>query len=423
MNPVDEHQTPENEIRHLIRSLLEADVGSGAEIYASLQALIRAEAPLSQNLGADEDANLHLWRLAVRSTDYAEFERRFRSPVTVTLTSYPPRIAGVAAALDTIYSQTIPPSEVLLWLAADQFPQREADLPDALRTLISESRLTVRWCDDLKPHKKYFYAFQEIRNGVIVTVDDDLFYGPQLIENLLLSYVLNPQAVHASRTHLMAVTEDGRLLPYRYWIKETDSLFAVPSMQLFATSGAGTLYPAGVFNPALFDKDVIRQLCLCQDDLWLKAMELVEGVPVVTAERSRQWTVVPDSQAEGLYHSNVEQGENDLAQEKIIRWLDERYGEGFFASRILSSKDNWAREVGIEAYSRHSADFFDRMQQRNRESRNELINEKNARYHELKREFQKLERENLGMKQSLSWRLGQALTWLPRMLKKIFRKT
>ena len=92
----------------------------------------------------------------------------------VSLTSYPARIQYVPQVLDTLLAQTRPADEIVLYLSGDQFPGRESDLPEALRTAASGGKLRLRFVPgDLRPHKKYFYAFRDYPDAYIVTVDDD----------------------------------------------------------------------------------------------------------------------------------------------------------------------------------------------------------------------------------------------------------
>lgn len=270
----------------------------------------------------------------------------------VSLTSYPARIGTLSMVLETIYAQTRQADEIVLWLAQEQFPEKEAQLPVELRVLIGEGRLTVRWCDDLKPHKKYYYTFQEHRNDLVVTIDDDILYPAYMLENLYQSYLRNPNAVSANRVHLMTITEQGRIMPYKDWIKETDVCLLQPSMQLLATGAAGVLYPVWLFRNELFDKEGIRETCLFADDLWLKAMELISNIPVVVAQQSEDLQFVPGSQKNALYHQNEDENQNDVQLAKISKWLDIHVEEGILVRKLMSS-DIGVKIIGIEALCEH----------------------------------------------------------------------
>lgn len=134
--------------------------------------------------------------------------------VIVTLTSYPPRMNTIWMTLRSIFSQSRLPDKVVLYLAKSDFPNREADLPDSLKEMLWND-FEIRWVDeDLKPHKKYYWAFRDFPDDLIVTIDDDLIYRRNMIETLLACQKSHPNAIVASRTHLIMFNEDGSLKPY-----------------------------------------------------------------------------------------------------------------------------------------------------------------------------------------------------------------
>ena len=50
----------------------------------------------------------------------------------VSFTSYLARIPFVSQVLEGLYDQNLQADKILLWLAKEQFPNKESDLPDAL---------------------------------------------------------------------------------------------------------------------------------------------------------------------------------------------------------------------------------------------------------------------------------------------------
>ena len=59
-----------------------------------------------------------------------------RSPeVIVSLTSFPARINSVEKTIRTLLTQTLKPDRVILWLAEEQFHNKENDLPRQLLAL------------------------------------------------------------------------------------------------------------------------------------------------------------------------------------------------------------------------------------------------------------------------------------------------
>lgn len=334
----------------------------------------------------------------------------------VSLTTYPARVGTLDQVLETIYAQTRQPDEIVLWLAEEQFPEKEQQLPEALRELMAENRLTVRWCDDLKPHKKYFYAMREYPDALIVTVDDDLRYPETMLENLYQSYLRHPEAVSAVRAHLMVVSEEGVIEPYRDWVKETDLLQDQPSMQLFATGGAGALYPPELFRKELFDKEAVLSNCLFADDLWLKAVELISDIPVVVAQPFEDLRYVPGTQQEGIYHQNEDGGQNDVQLRQISRWMDEHVEKGILVKKLTESPIG-VNLSGVHALSAHCGAERAKNRQKMRDVNNRLkqtykekseINAKLQQTYKEKSEINAKLKETNEQRASLDYKLNRA---------------
>lgn len=258
--------------------------------------------------------------------------------IIVSLTSYPKRIKGVHTVLDTIWKQTCMPDQVLLYLATEEFPQKKDEIPEELLNLMKTHPFEIRWCDDLKPHKKYFYAMQEYPEDILITIDDDVLYPETMIENLVDSYKKFPYAVSSARVHLMAIDEKKCILPYKYWIKEVDNYVDEPSMQLFATGCSGVLYPPHIFSEMIFDKQTIKETCLYADDLWLKVVQVLSDVPVVAAGKFEELKYYPGSQEVALYKRNINEGENDIQLSKLMCWLDNTKQKNVFLKNLTSKK-------------------------------------------------------------------------------------
>lgn len=288
----------------------------------------------------------------VRKHDYETMKKMVSRRLIVSLTTYPKRIGLIPQVLESLYEQTRTPDEIVLWLAPEQFPEREKELPERLVELSGQGKLTIRWCDDLKAHKKYFFAMQEYPEDLIVTVDDDLTYSPDTLAVLYNSYLLYPDAVSTVRAHLMVLDENRQILPYLSWIQETDACIHEPSMQLMATGGAGVLYPPHLFRKEFFDQQAIMENSPYADDLWLKAMQLASEVPVVVARPHEQLRYIPDSQEEALYLINVRQDQNDVQLKNIIQWMDRTLEPGLFMRRLTESTVG-TRILGVEQVTRH----------------------------------------------------------------------
>lgn len=268
-------------------------------------------------------------RLRRAGTHILRAIRRRHPKIIVSMTSYPARIDTVHLAIRSLLAQKTLPDKIVLWLCEADFPNREADFPQSLLDVLWHD-VEVRWVDtDLKPHKKYFWALQEFSEDYVITTDDDLLYRNTMISDLLAAHAEHPDAIAAVRTHLIMFNEDGTRTPYEQWIYEAPhyypKLIGVPSMRIFATNGAGTLYPPHLMPAATFDVQEIKKTCLTADDLWLKVMQVKAGIPVVAATGDQLLNYIPGTQGEeALCHRNTESGVNNIVLATILDELEQK---------------------------------------------------------------------------------------------------
>ncbi len=228
----------------------------------------------------------------------------------VSFTSYPERIPTIHIMVESVFKQTIAPGRTILWLSEDQFPKKEADLPDSLLSYLDKG-LEIRFVQgDLKPHKKYYYAMQEFPDNPIVTLDDDVIYPEDTLSKLWNSYQSFPHAVSAIRAHRIAIT-DGQIGKYNEWTQNEPLFYRRPSMLAFATGVGGVLYPPGCMPAVAFDKNLIEKHCLLGDDIWLKCMEILTSTPTVSADIDASFAYVEGTQDTALWRNNQSKGYND----------------------------------------------------------------------------------------------------------------
>ena len=95
--------------------------------------------------------------------------------------------------LETLYNQSVSADEIQLWLADEQFPDKKEI--ESLLAKYVDLGLRILYCDDIRSHKKYFYAMKDNPNSIIVTVDDDIIYPLFMLESLLAAHRTNPISV------------------------------------------------------------------------------------------------------------------------------------------------------------------------------------------------------------------------------------
>lgn len=221
----------------------------------------------------------HMKQSAINCTERGVTDTKISDhEVIVSLTSYSKRIHEVYLAIESIMQGTIKPNRIILWLTEEEFKGKK--LPIILQKQI-ERGLEVMYCPDLRAYKKIIPTLKLYPDSIIVTIDDDLIYEPDLLEHLLTSYQEHPECVSACRTELIKTDRDGKPLGYMQWgLKEHVDY---PSHFNFLTGGGGTLFPPHCLHKEAIKENIFMTLCPKSDDVWLNAMLLLNGVKVCKA--------------------------------------------------------------------------------------------------------------------------------------------
>ena len=218
------------------------------------------------------------------------------------------------------------PDKIIIWLGREQFPDEK--LP-AIFDRLRACGVEVKFCEDIKAHKKYFYSLKEYPEDIIITFDDDIIYDNFIIEALYKSYLEHPECVCAMRVHKITFTPEGDIIPYSDWETDYRSSEGQASFNLFATGVGGVLYPPHCLKNEVFNLEALKKLSFMNDDVWLKFMEIMNRTRVVraSAARSINGYEVPDSQELALWKSNVKAGGNDMQIKAVLEayasWRDQ----------------------------------------------------------------------------------------------------
>ena len=244
--------------------------------------------------------------------------------VIVSLTSFPARISNVWITIATLLNQDYDNMKVILWLSGEEFPSKE-NLPAKLLALQQKGLDIQIVPDNLKPHKKYFYAMRKYPNNTLITVDDDILYRSDLISSLVKAHEKFPDCVICNRG--INIGEDA----YVSW-KHTDGKQAsVPSHRIMPTGIGGVLYPPGCYdNKHIFNIDVIKRTCLNGDDLWLNFMTRSIGTKVVLTGFKTGLVTLLTSQSSALCNNNVGQNKNDVQIAAINEWAKKTLSYDFY---------------------------------------------------------------------------------------------
>ena len=195
--------------------------------------------------------------------------------IIVSLTTFPERIGDVHYAIYSLLNQTLKPDEVILWLAEEQFPDREEDLSQEVLDLVNHG-VTIKYTKDLKSYKKIIPALSEYPEDILVTADDDIFYPPTWLEQLYETYLKNPYTICAHRVHKVALDKRNKILPFAKWCDLIDDESC--SILNHPTTGGGILYPPHSLYKDVTRIDLIEALSPTCDESWLWAMSVLNKI-------------------------------------------------------------------------------------------------------------------------------------------------
>lgn len=239
------------------------------------------------------------------------------SDIIISIASFPERINEVQYSIYSLLNQSLSPKEVVLWLAIEEFPNKEQDLPDALLNL-QNNGLSIKWCNNLKSFKKLIPSLKEYSSSIIVTADDDIFYRKNWLKSLHDAYLKNPNSIICGRGRKIKVK--GKTLDkYETW--EVCKTFENPSYLNLMTGIGGVLYPPNSLNNEVFDYDLACKLCPDADDLWFWAMAVLNKtkITIIDFEKLISINISRDlkfTTKKRLFDSNIDK--NDVQVENIL---------------------------------------------------------------------------------------------------------
>ncbi|WP_336368404.1 glycosyltransferase family A protein [Marinobacter sp. C2H3] len=223
--------------------------------------------------------------------------------IIVSLTTYGKRLNNVYLTIESLFQQSLKPDRILLWIDSETDKQQ---IPEILR--LQEKRgFEIRYMErDLGPYSKFFYTLQAYPESLIITVDDDTLYPPDMVDMLYRAWTADPTVVPCHRAHAMIKDSRGGLIPYKQWPKGQGSV--EPSLLNFPTGVGGVLYFPGCFDDNILNKDLFMSICPNSDDIWLKAMTLKKGTRCRQVDDNRSYgtrfLTIEGSQAQALKRGN-----------------------------------------------------------------------------------------------------------------------
>ncbi|MGJ8593506.1 MAG: glycosyltransferase family A protein [Aquaticitalea sp.] len=183
--------------------------------------------------------------------------------VIISFTTIPSRISEIERMIDSICNQTLKPESILLWIPKTyKRIQQEVVVPD----FIKNSPIEIKLCDDVGPFTKLYYTLKqewENKECIIVTVDDDVYYPPEFLKNLIKYVRKYPD---------QAIGYRGRVLKDKLNYSTSKKYFGSPKRKPLKvdiiTGTWGAAYRVKFFDDHIFNDEIINSNFMV-DDIWI----------------------------------------------------------------------------------------------------------------------------------------------------------
>ena len=221
----------------------------------------------------------------------------------VTLTSFAKRFKYLHLTIDSLFNQTLIPNQVVLYLGR----QDEQSLTRELELRVSNG-LQIRFVEDLRSYTKLVYALSDYPDVDLITVDDDLIYSPDMLEQLVAGRG-DDTTIICHRAHRLLPNGSGGFMPYTEWDWDVqDSAARKPSTDIMPTGVSGVLYPPGALPDSARDAETFMRLCPRADDVWFYWMARLNGTRHKKVGGKFRFLEAPQTQQFGLRQTNLPGG-------------------------------------------------------------------------------------------------------------------
>lgn len=187
--------------------------------------------------------------------------------IVITMTSWTKRIDFVSKAIFRfIKSQTVKPDIFYLWLAEEEFPNKEKDLPEDLLLICDTFDIKICWIKENEYCHKRWYVYPEHYEDLVISIDDDVFYDPDLIKT----------AIEFSKKYENCIINSGdALYPALSFNKSIDRIFIKAKLDMPSNDiqlcGQCIVLPKSFPLDALSKNNVLlrKEFCKLCDECWL----------------------------------------------------------------------------------------------------------------------------------------------------------
>ena len=220
-----------------------------------------------------------------------ELDSRFAIPLKcdspkgdfiATLTTFPARIGILKYALHSIFAQDLRAKKVILVLSESEFAETNAKIPQAVLDF-QKFGLEIMWvAQNLRVYNKIIHTLRAYPNEILITIDDDIYYPPNLFSTLYHAHLSNKNAIWAHKARIVPFN-DKKIQDFFEWkiIRKSNKKWQnVPRFDIFLEGCGGVFYPPNALYDDVCDDKKFMKLAPKADDIWLWSMALLKGTKI-----------------------------------------------------------------------------------------------------------------------------------------------
>lgn len=276
--------------------------------------------------------------------------------IIVTLTTTSERLNMCRAALSSLVIQDSLPDKIIVNLSNNKYLKdkgvnREIAYSNLIDGMPSNTHTLVElnWVENTGPYRKLIPTLiSASAEDIIITADDDIFYGKFWLKSLLKDFNPDDRTIHAARVRKQNKNFLNKLTGYIFWPIIEDNI-VIHDGWIITFGGGAVLYKGWFSNEILLDNKYL-EIAPTADDLWYSKICKINNLSVkVISQSLKELNFIKHNH--GLEYKNLNlQTSNRLISKLKYRFIDhplnylniKKFGNDIFYEAIESHfKDDY----------------------------------------------------------------------------------
>ena len=214
----------------------------------------------------------------------------------ITMTSWTKRINFVPKFIYRfLTTQTVKPDIFYLWLAEQEFPNKEKDLPEDLLLVCESFNVKICWTKDNEYCFKRWYVYPKHFEDLVISVDDDIILSPNTIEVIQNEYKRNPikQVLHYKNCGGEIEIKNG----IEYFIGALKQKSSIKNYFQGNCAFAPYSFPLESFSEEMIR--LRKEICPKCDESWLHPFLIKDNIPI-TFMNGVRWVETEETKSSAI---------------------------------------------------------------------------------------------------------------------------